>query len=95
MNRNGYVYLMMNQGNAVIYTGVTSDLKKRAFQHREDLIDGFTKRYRVHKLVYYECFDSIEQAIEREKQLKAGSRLKKLTLIRSENPLFEDLYDQI
>ena len=85
----------MNQGNAVIYTGVTSDLKKRAFQHREDLIDGFTKRYRVHKLVYYECFDSIEQAIEREKQLKAGSRLKKLTLIRSENPLFEDLYDQI
>ena len=85
----------MNEGNTVIYIGVTSDLKARAYQHRNDLVDGFTKRYRVHKLVYYEMFDAIPEAIEREKQLKGGSRKKKLELIKALNPNFCDLYDQI
>jgi putative endonuclease len=70
----GYVYLMTNKTNSVIYTGVTSDLQERVYQHREKLLEGFTKKYNVNKLVYYEVFANIENAIAREKQIKAGSR---------------------
>lgn len=86
---------MMNKGNTVIYTGVTSDLKKRIYEHKEKIIDGFTKKYNINKLVYYEVFEDIENAILREKQIKSGSREKKLALIKSINPGFLDLYDNI
>jgi len=92
MPSGGYVYFMMNQGNTVIYTGVTSNLQKRVYEHKEGLQDGFTKTYNVHNLVYYEAFENIEDAICREKQIKAGSRRKKLKLIRTVNPEFQDLY---
>ena len=95
MVKSGYIYLMTNRNNTVIYTGVTSDLKKRIYEHKSKLIDGFTKKYNVHKLVYYEIFDHIEDAIVREKQIKGGSRAKKIALIKSINPDFKDLYDEI
>jgi len=91
--KQGYAYLMTNKANTVIYTGVTSDLQKRVYEHKHKMIEGFTKKYNVNKLVYYEVFDDIEGAITREKQIKAGSRQKKLELIRSMNPEYRDLYD--
>lgn len=84
--------MMTNKINTVIYTGVTSDLRKRSYEHKEKIIEGFTKKYNVNKLVYYEVFDDIENAILREKQIKAGSRKKKIDLIRSMNSEFKDLY---
>ena len=87
-----YVYLMTNSTNKIIYTGVTSNLKKRIYEHKEKLVDGFTKKYNITKLVYYEEFDVITNAIEREKQIKAGSRAKKIDAIKSINPDFKDLY---
>jgi putative endonuclease len=86
---------MTNKVNTVIYTGVTSDLKKRVYEHREKIIDGFTKKYNVNKLVYYEILDGIKDAIQREKQIKGGSRKKKIDLINSVNPNFRDLYYEI
>lgn len=91
----GYVYLMTNKHNTVIYTGVTSNLQKRAYEHRESLVDGFTKKYNIKKLLYYEVADNIEAAIAREKQIKAGSRRKKIDLIKSMNPSFKDLYPEL
>ena len=93
--KKGYVYLMTNKSNTVIYTGVTNNLVKRIFEHKENLVEGFTKKYNINKLVYYEIFDTIEDAIAREKQIKAGSRKKKLTLINSMNPTFQDLYYEL
>ena len=93
--RNGYVYLMTNKRDTVIYTGVTSNLIKRVYEHREGLAEGFTKKYNVKKLVYYEIADDIESAIVREKQIKAGSRKKKIALIKSTNPAFKDLYPEL
>ena len=93
--KKGYVYLLTNKGNTVIYSGVTSDLLKRVFEHKEGLADGFTKKYNVKKLVYYEIFENIEDAIAREKQIKAGPRKKKLALINSTNPAFKDLYYEL
>ncbi|MBL7069904.1 MAG: GIY-YIG nuclease family protein [Candidatus Omnitrophica bacterium] len=86
---------MMNKRNSVIYTGVTSDLQKRIYEHKHKLIDGFSKKYNVNKLVYYEVSDNIESAITREKQIKGGSREKKIKLIKIINPEFRDLYDEI
>jgi len=86
---------MTNKTNSVIYTGVTSDLQERVYQHREKLLEGFTKKYNVNKLVYYEVFANIENAIAREKQIKAGSRKKKIDLIRKMNPEFKDLYYEL
>jgi len=86
---------MTNKNNTVLYTGVTSDLKKRVHQHKEKLSKGFTKKYNVSKLVYYEMFEDMENAISREKQIKGGSRLKKFNLIRPINPEFQDLYESI
>jgi putative endonuclease len=88
------VYIMTNKYNKVLYTGVTSNLFKRVSEHKEKLIDGFTSRYNVTKLVYYEEFQTMPEAIAREKQIKGGSRQKKLDLINSKNPEWKDLYDE-
>jgi len=90
-----YVYIMTNKRNTTLYTGVTSDLTKRAYEHRIRLVDGFTKRYNLTKPVYYEIFDDIENAILREKQIKAGSRQKKLELINRMNSEWKDLYEEL
>ncbi len=84
---------MTNKINTVFYTGVTSDLTKRAFEHKEKSVQGFSRKYNVTKVVYYEVFDDIVEAITREKQIKGGSRKKKLDLIVSMNPTFKDLSD--
>ena len=91
----GYVYLLTNNANTVIYTGVTSDLQKRVYEHKQGLVEGFTSKYNVHKLVYYEVFDSINDAIIREKKIKGGSRKKKVDLIKAFNSEFKDLYGEI
>lgn len=95
MEKHGYAYLLMNNTNTVIYTGVTSNLQKRIFEHKEKLVEGFTKRYNVSKLAYFEQFDNIVFAIKREKQIKAGSRQDKINLIKTANPKFEDLYSNL
>ena len=92
MSKTGFVYIMTNAYNTVLYTGVTSDLLKRVWQHKEGVVDGFSKHYNVKKLVYYEACDDITGAIAREKQIKGGSRQKKLELIRAMNPDWRDLY---
>ena len=89
------VYILANHKNGTLYTGVTSDLVKRVWQHKEDLVEGFTKRYKVHALVYYELCDDMQSAIAREKQIKAGSRSKKIQLIERTNPEWLDLYSTI
>lgn len=91
-NYNFYVYIMSGI-NRVIYIGVTNDLIRRAEEHRQELIDGFTKRYKCYKLVYYEHFSNIKDAIRREKQLKGWGRDKKVKLIESLNPDWNDLYE--
>lgn len=89
------VYIMTNQYNKVLYTGVTGDLEKRVLIHKSKTVKGFTKRYNVDKLVYYEFgFDPLS-AIEREKQIKAGSRQKKIELIESINSDWNDLYEKL
>jgi putative endonuclease len=79
----------------VLYTGVTNDLGRRVYEHREKLVEGFTKRYNVWKLVYYEVTDDILSAIEREKQIKAGPRRRKVELIAAANPTWRDLYSDL
>jgi len=95
MNKQYYIYIMTNKRNNVIYTGVTNDLKRRVFEHKEKLVDGFTKKYNITKLVYYEVYEDVEEAILREKEIKGGSRAKKLTLIEGMNNQWKDLYDEI
>jgi putative endonuclease len=85
---------MTNKYNRVLYTGVTSNLLRRVTEHKEKTIEGFTSRYNITKLVYYEEYSTMEEAIAREKQLKGGSRKKKLDLIKSKNPMWKDLYDE-
>ena len=89
------VYIMTNERHTALYAGVTGDLRKRVWQHRENLVDGFTTRYDIAKLVYYETTCDVLGAIQREKQIKAGSRLKKIALINSMNPEWQDLYDEL
>ncbi|MBE0503823.1 MAG: GIY-YIG nuclease family protein [Desulfuromonadales bacterium] len=86
---------MTNYGDSVLYTGVTNNLQRRCYEHRNKLADGFTKKYNVTKLVYYEVFSDPVNAIQREKQIKGGSRQKKLDLINAMNPGWVDLYDQL
>jgi len=81
--------------NTVLYVGVTDNLIKRVYQHKNKLADGFTSKYNINKLVYFEIFEDINEAIKREKQIKGGSREKKLKLIKSKNPEFHDLYNEI
>jgi putative endonuclease len=85
-----YVYIM-SSGRRTLYVGVTNDLERRVHEHREKLLEGFTKRYNIKHLVYFESFTDVRAAIAREKQIKGWSRLKKLALIRSRNPDWKDL----
>ena len=89
------IYILTNQRHTVLYTGVTGDLKSRVHQHREKLLPGFTNRYNVCKLVDYEAGYNASGAIAREKQIKAGSRRKKIELINRLNPEWRDLYEQL
>ncbi|MCJ7790363.1 MAG: GIY-YIG nuclease family protein [Candidatus Atribacteria bacterium] len=86
---------MTNKINTVLYTGITSNLKKRIWEHKEKTIKGFTKKYNINKLVYWEIFNDPENAILREKQIKAGSRSKKIELIKGINPEWKDLYNKL
>lgn len=95
MQKQSFVYILFNKSDGVLYTGVPSDLVKRVFEHKSKVIKGFTQKYNVDKLGYYEVFEDIEQAILREKQIKAGSRKKKIELIESINPEWRDLYEDI
>ncbi len=95
MSKQPAVYIMASKRNGTLYTGVTSNLVGRAYQHREGLADGFSKKYGCKLLVFYEIYDDMENAILREKQIKAGSRKKKLDLIEGMNPDWNDLYEGI
>jgi putative endonuclease len=89
------VYIMTNAHNTVLYTGVTNNLKRRVYQHKNGTGSLFAKKYNVNKLVYYETGDNVYSAIAREKQIKGGSRKKKIDLMNSLNPEWHDLYDEI
>ena len=95
MTKQYYVYIMTNKHNSVLYIGVTNDLKRRVHQHKNKGASLFTKKYNVDKLVYCETCEDVKTAIAREKQLKGGSRKKKIELIESYNPEWKDLYDEI
>jgi len=90
--KKGYVYILTNTNNTVLYTGVTSDLAKRIYEHKSKMVQGFTKKYNLHKLVYYEAFEDIVNAIVREKQIKGWLRSKKISLIEGINANWADLY---
>ncbi len=95
MSKQPAVYILASKRNGTLYIGVTSDLTMRAWEHKNDLVEGFTKRYRVHRLVYYELHEDMESAITREKQIKKWNRAWKLELIEKENPDWRDLWDGI
>ena len=90
-----YVYMLCSKRNGTLYTGVTSDLVKRVIEHKNNLVDGFTKKYNIHRLVWYEIHDSSESAITREKQIKKWKRVWKLKLIEQNNKEWIDLYETI
>lgn len=89
------VYILASKRNGTLYIGVTSDLRKRIWEHREGFVDGFTKKYSVHRLVYYELFADMYNAITREKRLKKWRRAWKIRLIEEKNPRWDDLWQQI
>jgi putative endonuclease len=91
----GWVYMMANRRDGVIYVGVTSELPKRVWEHREGVVDGFTKRYQLKRLVYFEQHPDISSAIQREKNIKHWQRAWKIALIEGQNPEWKDLYDQL
>ena len=95
MTSNYYVYFLAGKCNGTLYVGFTNDLVKRVFEHKNNLVDGFTKKYRVHRLVYFEETSDVESARLREKQLKEWKRPWKLELIEKSNPEWEDLYQRI
>ncbi len=95
MEKNFYVYMLASGRNGTLYVGVTSNLVKRVWEHRESIVEGFTKRHGVKQLVWYESHDSADGAITREKQMKKWNRTWKIELIESANPYWTDLYDQI
>ena len=90
-----YVYILASKKNGTLYIGVTSDLVKRIYEHKQNLVDGFTKEHDVHLLVYYEAHQEVEEAILRKKQMKKWNRKWKLRLIEEKNPEWKDLYDKI
>ena len=95
MKRKYYIYIVTNKYNTVLYTGVTNNLKRRVYEHREKRIEGFTRKYDVSKLVYYEIYNNVIDAIKREKQIKSGSRRKKNELIIRFNKNWKDLYYEL
>ena len=90
-----YVYILASTKNGTLYIGLTNNLIKRVYEHKNDLVEGFTKKYQVHNLVYYEIFDSVYEAISREKQMKKWKRQWKINLIEKINPLWQDLYNEL
>ena len=90
-----YVYILASTKNGTLYIGLTNNLIKRVYEHKNDLVEGFTKKYQVHNLVYYETFDSAYEAISREKQVKKWNRQWKINLIEKTNPLWQDLYNEL
>jgi putative endonuclease len=95
LDKQYYVYILTTAKNTALYTGVTNDLMRRIYEHKSDIVEGFTRRYKVHKLVYYEAVQDIMTAIAREKQIKSWNRRKKLMLINASNPDWRDLYNEI
>ncbi len=95
LDKQYYIYIMTNLHHTVLYTGMTNNLPRRALEHRSGQGSGFTKKYHVTKLVYYECGNDVDAIIEREKQIKAGSRQKKIDLINRLNPEWKDLWEEI
>jgi putative endonuclease len=95
MGKEYFIYIMTNKYNTVLYTGVTNNLMRRVWEHKEGFGSTFTNRYRVEKLVYYDSYENINLAIEREKQIKGGSRQKKINLINGFNPNWNDLYEKM
>ena len=95
MDKKGYVYILFNKKNGTLYVGVTSNLVKRVYEHKNKFVDGFTKKYDVDKLGYYEIYEDITLAINREKQIKKYYRQQKLELIEMFNPNWNDLYYEI
>jgi len=95
VNRPGYLYLMASGRNGTTYLGVTSDLLKRVWQHRNEVVDSFTKKYGCMRLVWYQAFDDIQQARQRELQMKKWKRAWKVELIERENPQWLDLFDSL
>jgi putative endonuclease len=95
MDNQYFIYILTNKNNTVLYTGFTNNLQRRVFEHKEKIIEGFTKKYNCIKLVYHKIFNDPYNAIAREKQIKAGSRKKKLKLINSFNPERKDLYNDL
>ena len=95
MSKYYYVYIITNSRNTVLYTGVTSNIIARIYLHKNKSVSSFSSKYNLEKLVYYEIFEDIHQAIEREKQIKAGNRKKKIDLITKFNPSWKDLYSEI
>ena len=93
--KGGWVYIVTNRPNGTLYVGVTSDMAKRAWEHREGVVDGFTKRYGLKRLVYAERYDDITDAIQREKRMKTWPRAWKINLIRETNPAWKDLYQTL
>ena len=89
-----YVYILTNKSNHVLYIGMTNDIKRRVYEHKNRLIDGFTSKYNVNKLVYFESTTDVKSAIEREKILKKWARVKKINLIEMQNPTWQDLSEQ-
>ncbi len=90
-----YVYILCSKRNGTLYTGITSNLIKRTYEHKNNLVEGFTQKYNIHRLVWYEIHETAETAISREKQIKAWKRQWKLRLIEENNPEWNDLYDII
>jgi len=95
MQKDYFIYILTNKRNTTLYTGTTSDLIGRTYQHKMKVVKGFSQRYNLEKLVYYEVYEDPDSAIEREKQIKAGSRKKKIELINSTNPEWRDLYEDL
>ena len=95
MNKSYYVYILSNKWNTVLYVGVTGDLIKRVWQHKQKLVEGFSKKYNLDKLVFYEIYEDPLEAIKREKQFKAGSRKKKIEAIKKMNSEWKDLYEEL
>lgn len=94
-SREYFVYIATNKVNTVLYTGVTNNLVRRVYEHKNKLVSGFSSKYNVMKLVYFEAHEDAKEAIKREKQIKGGSRRNKLDLIYSMNPKFKDLYQEV
>ena len=93
--KKGYVYILANENNTVLYVGITSNLIKRVYEHKANFVEGFTNKYKIHKLVCYEVFEEIVNAITREKQIKGWLRSRKIALVEEFNPNWDDLYKTI